>query len=503
MASLFASLDIQVPLRVGARRPLALALLSFFTLSMPADAELSAAQRLRAVDSGIVGLPVLDALEEAEEVRVVVVFSDLLRAAPRGRAAIERRRRRVATRRGELLRGISPGELRMRRAFDAVDGFSAEVSAAGLMRLLDRPRVRRVDLEARVEAQLGEAVPLVELAALGSLGWQGTGVRVAIVDTGVDLSHADVGTAVVDERCFCAGGCCPDGSSDQAGPGSAQDDHLHGTLVAGIVTSDGVVAPPGGAPDAEIVAVKVLSSGGAGTLADLVAGLNWVLVNQPEVKLLNMSLGFPGYAGDCDTADANTMALAMAVDALHANGVLTVSSSGNEGSGTLIHAPACLTNALAVGAVWDANVGARSVLGCTDATTAADQVTCYSNSNDRTDVFAPGGQMSTTLLGGGVTHNGHGTSLAAPVVTACAAALFEAFPAATPAALKAALEASPTLVTDATNGLSFPRIDCVDAFLELGGVVPVPVASIGGMAILVCFLVAAGVAAGARRTRRW
>lgn len=111
--------------------------------------------------------------------------------------------------------------------------------------------------------------------------------------------------------------------------------------------------------------------------------------------------------------------------------------------------------------------------------------------------------MSTTLLGGGVTHNGHGTSLAAPVVTACAAALFEAFPAATPAALKAALEASPTLVTDATNGLSFPRIDCVDAFLELGGVVPVPVASIGGMAILVCFLVAAGVAAGARRTRRW
>ena len=401
---------------------------------------------------------------------------------------------------------MAPGEVRMRRAFDVVEGFSAEVSAAGLMRLIERPRVQRVDLEANVEAQLAEAVPQVKLAALGSLGWTGTGVRVAIVDTGVDLSHPDLGSAVVGERCFCADpggtGCCPDGSSDQAGPGSAQDDHLHGTLVAGVLTSDGVVAPPGGAPDAEIVAVKVLGSGGTGRLTDLVAGLDWVLVNRPDVKLLNLSLGFPGYAGDCDSADANTMALAMAVDSLHANGVLTVSASGNEGSGTLIHAPACLSNALAVGAVWDANLGTRSVLGCTDVTTAADQVTCYSNSNDRVDVFAPGGQITTTLLGGGITNNGHGTSLAAPVVAACAAALLQAFPSATPATLEAALEASPTLVTDATNGLNFPRIDCVEAFLQMGGVVPVPVASTPGLAVLAGVLLIAGTILKVRRARR-
>lgn len=352
-----------------------------------------------------------------------------------------------------------------------------------------------------MQVQLAEIVPLVSLTKLASAGWDGTGVSVAIVDTGVDLTHVDVGSSVVGERCFCSGGCCPDMSSDQSGPGSGQDDHFHGTLVAGIISSDGIVAPKGGAPDAGLVAVKVLDSAGSGTVSDLVAGLNWVLANRPDVKVVNLSLGFPNYVGDCDAADANTMALAMAIDTLHANGVLTVSSAGNEGSGTMMHAPACVANALSVGAVWDADEGTQGVLGCTDLTTAPDQVTCYSNSNDKTDVFAPGSRVMTTLIGGGTTNNAHGTSLAAPVVAACAAALFEAFPATTPAAMEAALEASSTLVTDVTNGLSFPRIDCRDALSALGLSLPVPALSAPSFAFLVAALAAAGLWA-AHRGRR-
>ena len=105
------------------------------------------------------------------------------------------------------------------------------------------------------------------------------------------------------------------------------------------------------------------------------------------------------------------------------------------------------------------------------------------------------------MLEDGGSTGGYGTSAAAPVAAACAAVLLEAFPAVTPAALEAALETSPTLVTDATNGLSFPRIDCRRAFEALGGSLPVPALSGRGYVALVAALAAAGLL-GAHRRRR-
>jgi subtilisin family serine protease len=234
--------------------------------------------------------------------------------------------------------------------------------------------------------------------------------------------------------------------------------------VSGIITSAGIVAPQGGAPDAGIVAVKTLSDVGIGNVSDDLMALDWIINEQPGVDLINMSLGTGTlFLGECDQANAVTMAYAAALGTLRAKGVLVFAASGNEASGTGMPAPACVADAISVGAVYDANIGGPiNFAVCTDLTTAPDQVTCFSNSNETTDLFAPGAPTTSTGVGGG-TSTFFGTSQACPLAAACAALLLEAAPTTTAAELEAALEASPTLVTDTTNGLDFPRVDCLAA----------------------------------------
>jgi subtilisin family serine protease len=157
--------------------------------------------------------------------------------------------------------------------------------------------------------------------------------------------------------------------------------------------------------------------------------------------------------------------MSVAVNNLAQNGTMVFASSGNARSATAITVPACLQNAIAVGAVWDNSLGTQSVLGCTE-TTAPDKATCFTNSNPQVDLYAPGAAVTSSGRGGG-TSTFFGTSQATPLTAGCTASLRAAFPAATPAQLEAALEASPTRITDAKNGLVFPRLDCVAAALEI------------------------------------
>ena len=155
----------------------------------------------------------------------------------------------------------------------------------------------------------------------------------------------------------------------------------------------------------------------------------------------------------------------MSIDALRAEGMLVVAAAGNHASPTTMAAPACIANALSVGAVWDDDVGAQNEY-CNDATTAADQVACYSNASTTTDVLAPGGVIEASSPGGGTLARS-GTSHAAPMVSACIAALRQAAPEATPDAIEAALEQTGVTRVDAKNGLGYPRVDCAAALEAL------------------------------------
>jgi subtilisin family serine protease len=92
---------------------------------------------------------------------------------------------------------------------------------------------------------------------------------------------------------FCASrdgtGCCPGGTTRQSGPGAARDDNGHGTNVAGVITSSGRVAPEGVAPDALILALKVLDKDGfASSTAQVLSGLDYVATQRPDVRVVNV-----------------------------------------------------------------------------------------------------------------------------------------------------------------------------------------------------------------------
>jgi subtilisin family serine protease len=163
-------------------------------------------------------------------------------------------------------------------------------------------------------------------------------------------------------------------------------------------------------------------------------------------------------------------------------GIPTVASSGNNGSGTSMSAPACVAAAISVAAAWDASVGPQVVLGCADTSTFADKITCYSNTGPTLDVVSSGNPMTSA----GVLANTStfiGTSNAAPLVSACIALMRAALPALTPNQIEAALEASPVQVTDPTNGLSFPRVDCMEALTAAGFGADLPGAPLAWLAL--------------------
>lgn len=366
----------------------------------------------------------------------------------------------------------------LRRRFQAVPGFAIETQNSGLDVLESDPRVQSVGLDVGGSGA-GTVAPdaasvLNQVSALRGLGLDGTGMKVAVIDSGIDTDHVDFTGRIVAQQCFCAGvagsvGCCPNGLDTQSGPGSAEDTHGHGTNVSGIILGAGGVAPRGALPAASLVSVKVLDSNNSFCCAsDVIAAIDWVRVNHPDVDAVNMSLGTSAlFAGDCDASPTFNVAMSTAVNALRGIGATVTASSGNQSSNTSSSSPACIASTIGVGATWDSNVGSATVLGCTDGTTAAKQVTCFSNLGGTLDVMAAGAFVTSTGFNGG-TSTFAGTSQAAPMVAACAAALKQARPSATMDQIEAQIKAAPTSVSTPRNGsISYPFLDCVAAVQAL------------------------------------
>jgi subtilisin len=139
-------------------------------------------------------------------------------------------------------------------------------------------------------------------------GLKGAGVAVAILDTGIDLTHPDLSKNV-------KGGYNALAGQD---PKNYQDDNGHGTHMAGIIAARvnglGVI---GAAYQAKLYAVKVLDQYGSGRLSDLINGLGWIRAN--KIRVVNMSLGF----------SEESLLLEQAIERLYEAGVILVASAGN------------------------------------------------------------------------------------------------------------------------------------------------------------------------------
>ena len=147
----------------------------------------------------------------------------------------------------------------------------------------------------------------------------GAGVKVGVVDTGVDLSHEDLrGKVLASTDCVGAG-------TEAACHGTGQDDEGHGTHVAGIIAADtfngrGVA---GVAPGAELLVAKALDAGGSGALVDVDAGIRWVVDHGAQI--VNLSVESDGTAVDL----APGQSLADGVEYAWHHGAIPVVAAGN------------------------------------------------------------------------------------------------------------------------------------------------------------------------------
>lgn len=331
--------------------------------------------------------------------------------------------------------------------------FAAEIDETDLERLENDPRVRAISIDRGGRSALMESVPLVGANLVHAQGFDGRGVTVAVLDSGIDTSGLDFAGRVVAQQCFCdnldGSGCCPNGDSIQSGANAALDDNGHGTHVSGIVAGNGATAPRGVAPRARIVAVKVLDHNGAfRSFTQVFRALEWIASERLDVKVINMSFGSWGVfaPADCDSA-AISLGMYDVVSQLRRRGVLITASSGNQSSvdGTTI--PACMTDVIGVGATSKVN----------------DQMEGFTNSSTTLDLVAPGAVITATGRGGGFTTMS-GTSMAAPHI-AGALALMHQVSGGTLTAEQAEsiLKSTGRPVTDPRNGLAFRRLDVVAA----------------------------------------
>ena len=313
----------------------------------------------------------IEAAGEAE------VFVTLAARPVAGEGGLAARRRAVAEAGDTVLAALSPQHVRVHRRFTYVSALTATVTAQGLEQLLANPVVVGVDPPRYGSAALAQSVPQIRADAVRRRGDRGAGVTVAVLDTGTDPTHPDLAGSIIEQQCFCSDHCCPDGTTEQSGPGSAITAHVHGIHVTGIIVSKGIVAPTGVAPDAKVVAIKVLddSTTPKGSLLDWITALDWIAANLPDVQAINMSMQSEArYAGYCDDADGYTRAFKQVLEVLRARGTLTFVASGNFGLHDGMAAPACVSSAVAVGAV-----------------TKHDTVAAYSDADSALDLLAPGG----------------------------------------------------------------------------------------------------------------
>ena len=375
-----------------------------------------------------------------------------------------------------VLNQLTDDEFILTKKFVLSSSFVGEVTIHGLDKLLEMQEVIIVYKDIQTSGVLNESIPLINADDVHNMGFTGDGVTVAVLDTGIDTDHPDLSDDLLGEHCFTQGACPPNDTNEST---DADDGHGHGTAVSGIISSNGTVAPEGVAPDAGIVAIKILANNNSGSLNDIALGIDWVTAHQTDfdISVINISVGSNTlYTNNCD---ANFPALATAVNTAVANGITIFAAAGNDGSGTQMSAPACLTNVISVGAVYDDDVGSRTwclerdsnnncISNCTDANSSADMVTCFSNSNNLLDIMAPSFRSNTCALNGGERNDFGGTSAASPHAAAVAALMIEADPGLDPATIETNLEDSGVDVTDQKNNLTFPRIDALAA-VELGG----------------------------------
>ena len=432
----------------------------------------------------LVGQLIRDRVQQEGQARVIVEL-----ALPSGAAAPEgdlddatagAQRLDIASVRAQLLARLAGSAHRVLHQYETVPLVALEIgpdAVAGIE--ASGFWVKRVMPDTLNRPTLAQSVPLIGGTQAWTMGYDGTGTVVAIVDTGVQSSHPFLAGKVVEEACFSSTvsgqstSVCPNGQSQQLGAGAGVNcpvsDCWHGTHVAGIAAGNGAgagVTFSGVARGARIMAVQVFSRFNDATncggsppcvlayTSDIIAGLErvYAMRNTWNIAAANMSLGGAASTTFCDSDPTKPI-----IDNLRAAGIATVIASGNDGSRNSVSAPGCISTAISVGA-----------------TTKSDVVASFSNVAWFMSVYAPGQNINSSVVpsGFGVAS---GTSMATPHVTGAWAVLKQAAAGASVSQILSALQTTGLPIPDTRLGgaVTRPRIRIANA---LGVLVPATLA---------------------------
>ncbi len=358
-------------------------------------------------------------------------------------AAIEQRAAQFKSTKTALLSRFDESEVTVLMEYSHLPiSFLRLHSAAALAKLTAQPEVIGVYEDAEMHANLAESLPLIKQPQAAAQGYIGTGTTVAVLDTGADYTRAAFGS------CSAPGGSCKVAvAADFVTSDGHLDTNGHGTNVAAIVL--------GVAPGARVAALRVLSASGSGATSGIVSAINYAVANKATYNIVAMNLSLGG--GPKYTAATTDAPYYAAFSSARAAGILPVAASGNDAYTNGMTAPGAVVGAVSVGAVYDSSMGGFSwKVGCTDSSTRADLVTCFSNSANFLTMLAPGSQITAA----GITESG--TSQATPHVAGATAVLRAAYPNETLDQTVARLTNGDP-VTDPRNDITKPRLNLLKA----------------------------------------
>ncbi|MBI3943773.1 MAG: S8 family peptidase [Chloroflexi bacterium] len=317
----------------------------------------------------------------------------------------------------ETVQGLERGG-ETRYVYSLIPATALNLSNEEVQKLASQDNVVAIWYDEIVYTCLNVTVPIIEAPKVWEAGFKGKGVKIGIVDTGVDDTHPDLLGRVVLTKDFSGEGY--------------KDNNGHGTHVASTVAGNGSASNGnyvGVAPEASILAAKVLKGDGSGRMSDVIAGVEWAL--EQGAQVINLSLGS---SGSSDGQDALSVACNAAVD----HGVVMCVAAGNDGpAASTVGAPGAAEKAITVGATSDTSPDFSGITDFSSRGPTAD-------GRIKPDIAFPGlnvtaARATGTAMGRPVDNfytTASGTSMATPHCTGSVALLLQANPGMKPADVK-------------------------------------------------------------------
>ncbi len=341
---------------------------------------------------------------------IVVLIATSLLFTSQSWAQNQNTGRYIVTLRGPIGNAVQRAGGQVIHQYSIIPAIAIEVPNAALQGLARNPNILRIEPDAVAWAspytpvgskgkptKTGKPQPPTPPAQVTPWGvvrigaesawstYRGAGVNVAVIDTGIDLTHPDLKANI-------KGGInCIRPSKSPA------DDNGHGTHVAGTIAAlNNSIGVVGVAPNASLYAVKVLNAAGSGSYSDIIEGIDWCANN--DIQVANMSLG----------GSSDVQALEDACIAAQQAGVIIVAAAGNSYGGSVGY-PAAYPSVIAV-----------------SATDSSNKIAIFSSIGPEVEIAAPGVAIYSTYKGGAYATMS-GTSMASPHVAGTIALMWSSY----------------------------------------------------------------------------